>query len=112
MNIALLLNDKIADGTDISWIWDVDFEKLKTIEDRISNIYTSGTRAEEMVLRLKYAEIDTTKIRMVRDYSELLERGLADTEQGSSLFILPTYTAMLDVRKVLEERYSLKEFWK
>ncbi len=112
MNIALLLNDKIADGTDISWLWDVDFEKLKTIEDRINNIYTGGTRAEEMALRLKYAEIDTTKISMVRDYSELLEQGLADTEQGHSLFILPTYTAMLDVRKVLEDRYGLKEFWK
>lgn len=111
-NLALLLNDKIADGTDISWIWDVDFEKLKSMEDKIDNIYTGGTRAEELVLRLKYAGIALSKVSLVRDYAELIDRGLADTDQGHSFFILPTYTAMLDVRKVLEEKFSLKQFWK
>ncbi|MDD4495337.1 MAG: MurT ligase domain-containing protein, partial [Eubacteriales bacterium] len=112
LNIAFAVNDKIADGTDISWLWDVDFEKLQTIEERISNIYTSGIRAEDMKLRLKYAGIDTAKISIIRNYAALLERGLSDTSEGNGLFILPTYTAMLDIRSLLEKRYNLKEFWK
>lgn len=110
--LAFAINDKLADGTDVSWLWDVDFEKLQQIQDRINNIYTSGIRAEDMAVRLKYAGIFTNKISVIKDYKDLINTGLSRTDENHSFYILPTYTAMLDVRKVLKEMFKLKEFWK
>jgi len=112
MQIAFLINDKLADGTDISWLWDVDFEILEDAQKIIDNFYVSGTRAEDMAVRLKYAGIYSSKIHIVKNYEKLLEKGLSNTEDGHSFYILPTYTAMLDMRKVLKKKYGLKEFWK
>ena len=112
MQIAFLINDKLADGTDISWLWDVDFEKLEESQSIIDNFYVSGLRAEDMAVRLKYAGIYSSKIHIVKDYEELLAKGLSNTEDGHSFYILPTYTAMLDMRKLLKKKFGLKEFWK
>jgi UDP-N-acetylmuramyl tripeptide synthase len=112
MQLAFLLNDNLADGTDISWIWDVDFEKLNEIQEKICNTYTSGVRAEDMAVRLKYAGIYTDKINIIKDYRELIETGLSKTPESHSFYILPTYTAMTDIRKILKDKYKLKEFWK
>lgn len=110
--IAFLINDKLADGTDISWLWDVDFEKLEDAQKTIDNFYVSGIRAEDMAVRLKYAGIYSSKIHIEKDYEELLAKGLDNTEPGHSFYILPTYTAMLEMRKLLRKKYGLKEFWK
>lgn len=110
--IAFLINDKIADGRDISWLWDVEFEKLQNLQNRIENIYASGLRAEDMAVRLKYAGVYTDKISIIKDYRELVTAGLARTEKGHSFYILPTYTAMLEIRKVLKKNFGLKDFWK
>ena len=112
MQLAFLINDKLADGTDISWLWDVDFEKLQKTQEKLDNIYTSGIRAEDMAVRLKYAGIFTDKINIIKDYSELINTGLSRTASGQNFYILPTYTAMLEIRKVLKEKFGLKEFWK
>jgi len=112
MQLAFAINDRLADGTDISWLWDVDFEKLQYIQDRIGNIYASGTRAEDMAVRLKYAGVHTDKINIEKDYSRLISAGLERLGQGESFYILPTYTAMLDIRKLLRKKFRLKEFWK
>jgi UDP-N-acetylmuramyl tripeptide synthase len=112
MNIAFLLNDKIADGTDISWIWDGVFEKLRTIPSRIDNIYCGGVRSEDMALRIKYAGIDSPAVSIAKSYEEILDRGIAKTSPGQCFYILPTYTAMLDIRKLLVSRFKLKDFWK
>ncbi|MDP4092174.1 MAG: MurT ligase domain-containing protein [Bacillota bacterium] len=112
IQLAFLINDKYADGTDISWLWDVDFEKLQHIQEKTDNIYTSGIRAEDMALRLKYAGIFTDKISVIRNYSDLIDKGLERTSPGHSFYILPTYTAMLDIRNVLRKKFGLKEFWK
>jgi UDP-N-acetylmuramyl tripeptide synthase len=112
MQIAFLINDKLADGTDISWLWDVDFEVLEGVQDRVDNFYVSGIRAEDMAVRLKYSGIYTNKINIVKSYEELLEKGLSNTQEGHSFYILPTYTAMLDIRKLLKKKFGLKEFWK
>ncbi len=93
-NIVFALNDNAADGTDISWIWDVDFETL--IDLKIS-ITLSGTRAAELALRLKYAGVPSFVV--LPSIQEALERAIKATDK--SLFILPTYTAMLEVRKEL-----------
>jgi lipid II isoglutaminyl synthase (glutamine-hydrolysing) len=112
IQIAFLINDNLADGTDISWLWDVDFEKLEAIQDKLVNIYTSGVRAEDMAVRLKYSGIYADKIGIIKNYSKLIESGLERTMEGHNFYILPTYTAMLDIRKVLKNKFGLKEFWK
>ncbi len=112
MQIAFLLNDNLADGTDISWIWDVDFEKLNELQNRVDNFFASGIRAEDMAVRLKYAGIYTNKISIVKNYRELIDTGLFKTPDSHNFYILPTYTAMTDIRKILKSKYRLKEFWK
>lgn len=112
IQLAFLINDNLADGTDISWLWDVDFEKLQGIQEKISKIYTSGIRAEDMSVRLKYAGVYSNKISIIKEYAELINAGLSQTAAGNSFYILPTYTALLDIRKVLSKKFGLKEFWR
>ena len=112
LNIAFLINDNLADGTDISWLWDVDFEQLNDVEDKIDGLITSGIRGEDMAVRLKYSGLDTKKIRIIKDYHMLIEEGLKKTPVGGCFYILPTYTSMLDIRGILKKKFNLKEFWK
>lgn len=112
LNVAFIINDNLADGTDISWLWDVDFEQLNNFSDNIINLFASGIRGEDMAVRLKYSGIDTSKIRLVKDYHMLVEEGLKAAPSGGCFYILPTYTAMLDIRGLLKKKYNLKEFWK
>jgi UDP-N-acetylmuramyl tripeptide synthase len=112
LNAAFLINDNLADGTDISWLWDVDFEQLANISDRIDGLITSGIRGEDMAVRLKYSGIETSKISIIKDYQLLIDEGLKRTPSGGCFHILPTYTAMLDIRGILKKKFNLKEFWK
>ena len=105
LDLWLALNDRIADGRDISWIWDADFEVLA---GRVRRATCSGTRAEEMALRLKYAGIDAP-IEVERDLSASLDRAVA-TAAGERLFALPTYTALLELRDLLARR-GLAKRW-
>jgi UDP-N-acetylmuramyl tripeptide synthase len=92
-NILLVLNDRIPDGRDVSWIWDVDFEMIpQNIAVRVS-----GDRVYDLALRLKYAGI-TPKI------YERLDDALGTSE---TLYVLPTYSAMLEVRNILKGRKIL-----
>jgi UDP-N-acetylmuramyl tripeptide synthase len=93
-NLLLILNDRIADGTDISWIWDVDFEKI----DTKINITLSGDRVYDLGLRVKYAGL---RGEVFPDLKDAIKNSLSTTPPNQTLFILPTYTAMLDVRKLL-----------
>lgn len=96
--LLLVLNDRIPDGRDVSWIWDVDFEKFLT---DTMHIRVSGDRAYDMALRLKYAHPAVKHI----DTHSLLDRAFPDIvksiPEGETLYILPTYSAMLEVRKLL-----------
>lgn len=112
MQIAFIINDKLADGTDISWLWDVDFEKLCKVQETAGTFYTSGIRAEDMAVRLKYAGIYSNRIKVIKNYEELINSGLSNIESGQSFYILPTYTSMLEIRSFLKKKYGLKEFWK
>ena len=109
MQIAFLLNDNLADGTDISWIWDVDLEKLAK---KSPNALVGGKRAYDMATRLKYAGIDKINISVINNFNDLIEIGLNNTKEYESFYILPTYTALLEIRSILEKKYNLKEFWK
>ena len=100
VDLWLALNDKIADGRDVSWIWDADFEVLA---GRVRRVTCSGTRAEEMALRLKYAGIDA-RIEVDRNLGRSLDAAVRDRDDGAPLFALPTYTALLELRDLLAER--------
>jgi UDP-N-acetylmuramyl tripeptide synthase len=99
-----VLNDRVADGRDVSWIWDADFELLA---DRMRRVTCSGTRAPELALRLKYAGVEPERIVVEPNLSAALSRALADRGAGTEpapLYALPTYTAMLELRKLLGRR--------
>ena len=100
LDLWLALNDKIADGRDVSWIWDADFELLA---GRVRRATCSGTRAEEMALRLKYAGIDA-ELDVDRDLGDSLDAAIADGDGRPPLFALPTYTALLELRDLLADR--------
>jgi lipid II isoglutaminyl synthase (glutamine-hydrolysing) len=104
LDLWFALNDRIADGRDISWIWDADFEVLA---GRVRRATCSGTRAEEMALRLKYAGIDAP-IEVNGDLGGSLDSAVAAA--GERLFALPTYTALLDLRDLLARR-GLAKRW-
>ena len=101
LDLWLALNDGIADGRDVSWIWDADFELLV---GHVRQVTCSGTRAEEMALRLKYAGIDG-ELRVERDLERSLDAAVAaGGEAGAPLYALPTYTALLELRDLLARR--------
>jgi lipid II isoglutaminyl synthase (glutamine-hydrolysing) len=106
--LLIALNDRIADGRDVSWIWDVDFEPLLEQAERI---VVSGERAAELALRFTYAGFDTARLEVIPDLQQALDRGLEHTPAGSALGILPTYTAMLDLRAIAVSRGLVRPFW-
>ncbi|HEV7399596.1 MAG TPA: MurT ligase domain-containing protein [Solirubrobacterales bacterium] len=107
LDLWIGLNDRIADGRDISWVWDADFELL---EGAVRRVICAGTRAPEMALRLKYAGWPGAAIEVVPAIGPSLDRALASA--SGRLFALPTYTAMLELRKLLADRGLVKEFWR
>jgi UDP-N-acetylmuramyl tripeptide synthase len=104
-----VLNDNTADGRDVSWIWDADFELLAR---RVRRVTCSGTRAEELALRLKYAGIDTKRIHVQGDLARALREAAAEgPPSGAPLYALPTYTAMLALRELLVARGEASSAW-
>ena len=101
------LNDRTQDGKDVSWIWDVDFERLVEMEN-LERIFVSGVRADDMAMRFQYAGFPVEKITVIRDYGELTKACIAT---GKPVFIMPTYTAMLDLRGTISKNYGFKAFW-
>jgi UDP-N-acetylmuramyl tripeptide synthase len=104
-----VLNDRIADGRDVSWIWDADFELLA---GRVRQATCSGSRAPELALRLKYAGIDPARIRVQADLPTALREAAADgSDPQTPLYALPTYTAMLALRELLVARGEASSAW-
>lgn len=112
MILTIILNDNFADGTDVSWIWDVNFENLLPVLDRIKRIHVAGIRFDDMALRLKYAGIDQSRIMKVDSYNQLISEISDDKNMECTSYILPTYTAMFDLRMRLTKKFGLKNFWK
>jgi lipid II isoglutaminyl synthase (glutamine-hydrolysing) len=105
---VVALNDGIADGRDVSWIWDVDFEPLI---DSLKHLVTTGERAHELALRFKYGGLDAGRIEVVPNLERALDRGLELTPPGADLIVLPTYTAMLALRRIASERGLVRPYW-
>jgi UDP-N-acetylmuramyl tripeptide synthase len=97
--ILLALNDRIPDGRDVSWIWDVDFELLP----RQVSVVVSGDRVYDLAIRLQYrtADADASASEIQPDLTRAVAQGLEQTAAGNTLYVLATYSAMLDVRKIL-----------
>ncbi len=105
---VVALNDAIADGRDVSWIWDVDFEPLL---DGLDTLVATGSRAAELALRAAYGGLERLKIEVVPSLADALDRGLELTPPGHELTVLPTYTAMLALRKIVASRGHVSNYW-
>ena len=108
LHVAALLNDRFADGQDVSWTWDVDYELLR---DRIATCFAGGDRAEDMALRLKYAGWPAPRS-AAHSPAALLDAIMRETPAGADVFLIPTYTAMLDLRSELARRGAAGQFWR
>lgn len=106
--VLIILNDNIADGKDISWIWDVDFHLLKELN--FNKIYVSGNRKWDIALRLKYEGLNIHKECVFEDSKSAFEK-LRESDH-KKIYILPTYTAMLEFRKELGKFTNVKKMWK
>ena len=106
--LVVCLNDRGADGTDVSWIWDADFEGLTTLGGYLDRVIVSGDRAGDMRVRIKYAGIPDEHISMQRNYEELV-RWIG--QQDMPVFIMPTDTAMLELRQVVIRHCGGADFW-
>ena len=105
-NFLIALNDRKADGTDVSWIWDVDFEQLK---DKAKVVVPAGNRAHDLAVRLKYAGVPATVPET--DPGRALDLLIKSTIDGDTAHLLCTYTAMLDLRAELVRRGWAKPYW-
>jgi UDP-N-acetylmuramyl tripeptide synthase len=106
LDLLCVLNDRTADGRDVSWVWDADTELLAA---KIRRATCSGTRAAEMALRLKYAGVPVDRIEVVDELPAALDRAVA-TATGT-LFAMPTYTALLELRDLLADRGHAPRYW-
>ncbi|MBD8972592.1 MAG: Mur ligase family protein [Clostridiales bacterium] len=106
-NIVFGLNDNYADGKDISWIYDVEFERLTQAASGAKHFYFTGKRAYDMQLRLKYADFDTTKFSVEKDYKTLITQL---QQSGQETFLVLSYTCMLEFRDKLAEFVPLKKY--
>jgi lipid II isoglutaminyl synthase (glutamine-hydrolysing) len=107
LDLLGVLNDRTADGRDVSWVWDADWELLV---GNVRRFTASGTRAAELALRMKYAGLETSRIHVVDEVERGLDQALGDGE--GALYVVPTYTALLELRELLTRRGQAKAYWR
>ncbi len=107
LDVLAILNDLIADGRDVSWIWDADFE---LVASRVRSFTCSGTRAAELAVRMKYAGVDPARLTVVPELAAALDSALEGAGERR-LFVLPTYTALLSLREELAARGHVTRYW-
>ena len=107
LDLLAALNDNTADGRDVSWVWDADFELLA---DRVRRITCTGTRAAELAVRLKYAGVEQERLVVVPELEQALDAARAAGD--GPLYALPTYTALLALRELLARRGAAPEYWR
>ncbi|MEI7473926.1 MAG: Mur ligase family protein [bacterium] len=104
--LLIIINDNYADGRDVSWLWDANFELLS---NHVNEIVVSGVRASDMAVRLKYAGIDPDRIKVIENMDKALDYSVKVTNNDEKLYILPTYTALLKLQGILR-KYNKKSF--
>ncbi|NWJ95443.1 MAG: DUF1727 domain-containing protein [Chloroflexi bacterium] len=108
LKLLIIINDLIADGRDVSWLWDVDFEVLA---GKVEQVFTGGLRAADMAVRLKYAGVASSLIRVEEDIATVLKEATEHLLPGETLYVTPTYTAMLQTRQILQKMGMVLPFW-
>jgi UDP-N-acetylmuramyl tripeptide synthase len=108
LDLLGLLNDRTADGHDVSWVWDADFELLAP---RLRTMTCGGTRAAELAVRMKYAGADPETLRVEHELERALDAALAGGDPARPLYALPTYTALLELRELLVRRGLTSRYW-
>ncbi|MCB0994836.1 MAG: DUF1727 domain-containing protein [Acidimicrobiales bacterium] len=108
LDVIVSLNDRTADGQDVSWIWDVDYEPLF---ERLHSLTVSGIRAHDLALRFRYGGFPTDRIVVEPDPGRALDTAIAAAPPGGRVYSLPSYTALLDLRAVLVDRGLVPAFW-
>jgi lipid II isoglutaminyl synthase (glutamine-hydrolysing) len=108
LHLLIAINDRFADGTDVSWLWDAEFEALA---GRVARVSVAGTRADDMAVRLKYAGLDPASITVAPTLEAALDQARTALPAEATLFALPTYTAMLELRDLLARRGWVQPFW-
>jgi UDP-N-acetylmuramyl tripeptide synthase len=102
------LNDRDADGRDVSWIWDADFE---TLAPSVEHAVVTGIRSRDLANRLKYAGVAADRLDVVDEWGSAIDRALGSAPQGGEVVVLATYTAMLSLRDELARRGHVPPFW-
>jgi len=108
LHLLVALNDRTADGHDVSWIWDVDYEPLLP---RLERLTVTGDRAYDMALRFVYAGLERERVTVLERPEAALDAALGGLPDGRTLYVLPTYTAMLGLREILVRRGAAEAFW-
>jgi UDP-N-acetylmuramyl tripeptide synthase len=106
--ILAALNDRDADGRDVSWIWDADFEALAAA---VEHAVVTGLRGRDLALRLKYAGVPRERMEVVDAWSAAIERAIGTAPAGSEVVVLTTYTALLAIRGELARMGHVGQFW-
>ncbi|HEX7290736.1 MAG TPA: Mur ligase family protein [Conexibacter sp.] len=111
LDLLAVLNDNVADGRDVSWVWDADFELLA---GRVRRVTCAGTRAGELAVRLKYAGVEPARLVVVPQLERALDAAREDIDpiHPGTLYALPTYTALLALRELLARRGAAPEYWR
>lgn len=99
-NLLIMINDEYSDGRDVSWLWDVDFSVLKNYE---GDIYVAGKRACDVALRLKYSDVDTSKIKITENIESAYMSAISSLDKNKTLYALPCYSAMVELKEVLKK---------
>jgi UDP-N-acetylmuramyl tripeptide synthase len=107
LDLLGVLNDRVADGRDVSWVWDADWELLR---EGVRRMTCSGTRAAELALRLKYAGVPADRLEVIEDVPAALDAAVADGT--GPLYVLPTYTALLELKELLASRGVSRSYWR
>ncbi|TMM04137.1 MAG: Mur ligase family protein [Actinobacteria bacterium] len=107
LDVLGVLNDRVADGRDVSWIWDADFE---VVASRVRRVTCAGTRAAELAVRLKYAGVPGDRLHVAPRLADAIDEAL-QTAAGGRVYALPTYTALLELREQLAARGHVGSFW-
>ena len=110
-HLLIALNDQIADGTDVSWIWDTDAEQLQTVSSSIAGITVSGSRAYDMAVRLKYAGLEITPDQVELNLLKAWEKALSETKPHETLVVIPNYTSMLALQEIMAQKGYVKPYW-
>jgi UDP-N-acetylmuramyl tripeptide synthase len=107
-HLLLAASHTVVDGEDFSWLWDIELEELAP---DVVDAVCSGNKPEELAMRLKYAEVDPARIRMIEDREQALDAALRNAGPGGTLYVLATYSPTQELRRVMQKRGWVKHFW-